>query len=267
MRALRRLLPWTLLVAAVACSTLTPGQEKRLGDDLAYQTQASLPLVRDPYVLDYVEDIAAEVLRAAGPQPFTYRFYVVQDPDVNAFAMPGGHIYINTGTILMARNVSELSGVIAHEIGHVVLRHLAENYSRQQWANIGRQAAVLGTGLVGGPAGAVGLAGDLTALGVLNSFGREAEREADGFAIEVLPRAGYDPQGMVTFFQTLANQTGGAGAPTFLSSHPATAERIADANAAVAIAERTPGLRRDDGGKLEIIQRRIRLLTEGAGRR
>jgi len=95
---------------------------------------------------------------------------------------------------------------------------------------------------------------------VLNSFGREAEAEADAFAVENMPRAGYDPTGIVTFFHTLMND-GGGGAPSFLSSHPATEDRVAETRALIAAGTDASGLKQDDGGRLEIIQRRIRLLT------
>src|SRR5690606_29150958 len=140
-----------------------------------------------------------------GPQPFRYEFAVVDDPEINAFAGPGGFVYVQTGTILAARNVAELAGVIAHEVGHVVERHVAENYNKQRAANLGRRAAVLGGGLVYGSAGATAasLATGLGSAAVLNSFGRDAEREADDFAVRVLPVAGYDPNGLPGFFETM----------------------------------------------------------------
>jgi len=233
------------------------------------QAQASrqLPLLRDRVVLDYLRHLGQRLVHAAGPQPFAYHFYVVRDDEVNAFAMPAGYIYVNTGLILKARNVSELAGVIGHEIGHVVKRHIAQNYNRQRSVGLAKEAGVMAAALTLGAVGArtVDLVGGLSAMAVLNSFGREAEREADAFAVEILPRAGYDPEGMVSFFHTMLAE-GGPDVPTFLSSHPATRERIAEAQALIQRLPPQPDLRSDDGGRFEIIQERVRLLTQGASR-
>lgn len=254
-----------LLLALAACAPLSVPEERRLGDEFEREVRSELVFVHDRVVVGYVERIGAEILRPAGPQPFAYRFYVIEDEDINAFAGPAGHVYVHTGTILKARNVSELAGVVAHEVGHVVRRHVAQNYSKQQAAGLGRQLLVVGAGIFGGGTAAslANLGGGITAMLVLNKFGREAEREADAFALQVLPGAGYDPNGMLTFFETLRNE-GGPNVPGFLSSHPTTEDRIAMARGALAAQGHRPGLRVDDGGRLEIIQRRIRLLTGSA---
>jgi predicted Zn-dependent protease len=241
-------------------------EERTLGAELSREVKAEATFVRDRWVVDYVADIGQEIVRVAGPQPFDYHFGVIENDEINAFAMPAGYIYIHTETILMARNVSELAGVIAHEVGHVAERHIAENYNRQRTASLGQQALGLGAGLAGGSAaaGAANLFGGLSAMAVLNSFGREAELEADAFAVSTMPRAGYQPTGIVTFFHTLMAE-GGPGAPSFLSSHPATEDRIAATRALIAEQPQMPGLKQDDGGRLEIIQQRIRLLTGRAG--
>jgi predicted Zn-dependent protease len=224
-----------------------------------------LVFVRDPIVVGYIEDLGQEILAAAGRQPFEYRFYVVEDSDLNAFAAPAGHIYVHTGTILAARNASELVGVMAHEIGHVAHRHIANNYNRQRNTGLLYQTGVVAAWLLGGGMGASAaqLGGGLAATVYLNQFGREAEMQADAFAVDAMPRAGWDPNGLVSFFETLQAE-GGPNVPTFLASHPATQERIAATRER--IAELSPGgsLRVDDRGKLEIIQRRIEILTGGS---
>jgi predicted Zn-dependent protease len=113
-------------------------------------------------------------------------------------------------------------------------------------------------------AGAVNLLGGVAGVAYLNTFGREAEADADAFAVEVLPRAGYDPRGLVSFFDTLARE-GGAGGPSFLSSHPAPKDRIQATSARIAAAHLPPNLEVSDGGRLEIIQQRIRLLAGDGG--
>jgi predicted Zn-dependent protease len=248
-----------------ACGTLTVPQERKLGEELSREIRREVILLRDSVVTGYVERIGHDIVRAAGPQPFAYHFYVVEDDEINAFAAPAGHIYFHTETILMARNVCELAGVIAHEVGHVVKRHIAENYGRQRSTGIVHQGLVITAGVLGGSssAGAANLGGALAGTAFLNKFGRDAEREADAFAVEVMPKAGYDPIGLVTFFKTLRSETGSGGA-TFLSSHPATDERIEETRLLIAALSPRSDLRVDDSGRLEIIQRRIRLLIGDA---
>jgi predicted Zn-dependent protease len=126
--------------------------------------------------------------------------------------------------------------------------------------------AVIGAGVAGGStaAGAVNLLGGVAGVAYLNTFGREAEADADAFAVDVLPRAGYDPRGLVSFFDTLARE-GGSGGPSFLSSHPAPKDRIQATSARIAAAHLPAGLEVSDDGRLEIIQRRIRLLVGEGG--
>jgi predicted Zn-dependent protease len=265
---LRRAAPPLLLLWLAACGPITVSQEQRLGYDFEHAMRRELVFVHDRVVNEYVNDMGNEFVRASGPQPFDYHFYVVDDDEINAFAGPAGHIYVHTETILKARNVSELAGVIAHEVGHVALRHVADNYNRQRNTQIGQDILVAGASILGG--GAMGSAAQLgtglAGMAYLNSFGREAEMEADAFAVEVLTEAGYDPNGLVTFFQTLTHEAQGkAQVPSFLSSHPATSDRIESTSAAIEALPSTAGLRVNDGGKLEIIQRRIQLLTHRNG--
>jgi predicted Zn-dependent protease len=250
-----------LVLLSLGCATLTIPQERRLGEQVQSQVRAEVDLLRDPVVDEYVASIGRAIVRAAGPQPFDYHFYVVAADEINAFALPAGYIYMHTETILRARNVSELAGVMAHEVGHVAKRHIAHNYNRQRGTGMLHQAVVLGAGLAGGgaAAGAANLAGGLAGTAYLNSFTREAEAEADDFAVDVMPRAGYDPRGMVTFFQTLKEE-GGPSVPEFLSSHPTSASRIQATSERIARTPIPASARAEDGGRLEIIQRRIRLV-------
>jgi len=254
------------LIVLAGCGTLSIPQERKLGEDANRQIRQQVKLLRDRVVHDYVANVGAELVVAAGPQPFEYEFYVVEDDQINAFALPAGFIYVHTETILKARNVSELAGVVGHEVGHVARRHIAQNYKRQRNTGILHQVAVISAGVAGGSAaaGAVNLLGGVAGVAYLNTFGREAEADADAFAVEVLPRAGYDPRGLVSFFDTLARE-GGAGGPSFLSSHPAPKDRIQATSARIAAAHLPPNLEVSDGGRLEIIQQRIRLLVGESG--
>jgi predicted Zn-dependent protease len=249
------------LLLATGCGTLTVSEEEELGAETARELSRELDFVADPLVVGYVEGIGAAIAAAAGPQPYRFRFHVVKDDSLNAFALPAGHIYVHTGIVLEAANVSELAGVLAHEVGHVVKRHVAQNYRRQRNTGMLTQLAGLVAGLfVGGTVARGGqMLGEVAAVAWLNTFTREAEAEADAFAVEVLPRAGYHPGGLVSFFETLRTQAG-AQPPEFLSSHPATESRIEHTQALLASAPLAPGLVVRDDGALQLIQRRIQLL-------
>lgn len=245
-----------------ACAPLSISEERALGMQFERQMRDELPFVYDRMIVDYVRKMGAELVAQAGPQPFSYRFYVVYDHEINAFAGPAGHVYVHTETILKARNASELAGVLAHEVGHVAERHIAENYNRSRNTQIGASVLTLGAQVLGG-----GLIGDATALGTslaaagwLNSFGREAEHESDVFAVHMMARAGWNPEGLLTFFALLLHEEE-AGGPEFLSSHPATEDRIAATRAEIAKLDPARPLRDNDGGRFEIIQRRIELIT------
>lgn len=268
-RRCSRLLLLGAALGASACVGLSPSEELRLGAQLHQRLVAESALLDDRVVTGYVNEIGRSLLRAAPDAGFDYRFFVVVSDEINAFAGPGGYVYVNSGTLLAARNPAELAGVLAHEIAHVELRHVSDNVARQRAAVVARQAGVVAAGVAAGPAAAsaASLLGGVASLAALNSFGREAEREADELAIEILPRAGYDPAGLLTFFETMQESTrreGASAPPSFLSSHPATGERIAEVRRGIDALPPRAGLRSDDGGRFEIIQRRIRLLTGGA---
>jgi predicted Zn-dependent protease len=249
------------LVLALGCAHLRPAEEIALGDEYHARLSWQAPMIRDPVVLDYVSEVGGRIARAAGPQPVPLRFHVLVDDSCNAFAAPGGHVYLHTGTLLRVRDVSELAGVLAHEVGHVVHRHVVHNYERATNAGRARQMGALAAGLVAGLPAAAGVnaLGTLASVAVLNSFTRDDERDADDFAVEILPAAGYDPEGLVRFFRMLLPE-GEGGAPALLRSHPDTRERMEEAEQSLRDAPPPPGLRRRDGGRLEIIQRRVRLL-------
>ncbi len=253
-----------LAIVAVGCAPLSVNQERRLGADFSRDFMRRADLVRNPAVTGYVSAIGERLLRHAGPQPFTYRFHVVASDEVNAFAAPAGHIYLNTGTLLRARNVSELAGVVAHEIGHVAKRHVARNFNRALATNILHRVGVVAAELTAGPeAGrAAQNLGGLAAMGYLNTFSREAEHEADAFAVRLMVSSGYDPRGLAAFFETLKSE-GGKSVPRFLSSHPATSDRIANTRRMIEGLHEGAPLQVSDDGRLQQIQR---ILRETAGR-
>src|SRR5687768_8281501 len=187
-----------------------------------------LPLVRDSQIEMYVNNIRHKIAANAGGPKFQYRFRVVNQSDINAFALPGGYIYLNRGIIENARNEGEVAGVLAHEIAHSALRHGTHQASKAYAANAGLQ--ILG-GLLGGKVGqstaqilnTVGGVG-LNALSL--KFSRELATQADVRGAQILAASGYTPADMVSFFNTLA-KVDTAKKTTWLSHHPAPPDRIA----------------------------------------
>ncbi len=260
----RRLGFVALAITLAACGTPSIEDEETLGRRAVAEVRQNVLVLHDDVVESYVDAIGQTLVHGAGPQPYEYTFTVVQDEELNAFATFGGNIFVHTGMILRVRNVSELAGVLGHEIGHVVHRHMADNYRRAKQAGMLRNAAVIGSAIGGINPGAVDLLTQFGTIGLLNTFTREAETQADEFAVELLPRAGYDPDGIVSMFETLTANKQRRPAK-FFSSHPASEDRTNATKALIAAKTLPPNLKSDDNGKLEIIQHRVRLLTKQDG--
>ena len=255
-----------VLLGFSGCATTPTVQDEReMAKQIERQVRAQKRVLHDRVVDNYIDEIGDRLLLAAGPQALDFSFTVIEDEVPNAFANFGGAIFVHTGLILAARNVSELAGVLGHEVGHVTNRHVAQKFAEARNLGLLRQVAVIGTAIATGSSAAGNAADALTGyslLAYMNNFGREAERESDEFAVRILPIAGYDPTGVIDFFQTMKNMGGGAGSvPQFLRSHPTEAERVQAARDQIAAMDLPPNLRKYDGGRFEIIQHRIRLLT------
>lgn len=241
---------------AAACSSLSVEEERDFGADFSRDFNGRTALLQDSTVIQYVSAIGERLLKHAGPQPFAYRFYVVPKSTINAFAAPAGYIYINTGTIVKARNVSELAGVIAHEIGHVARRHIANNFTRAVTMNVFRQVGIVAVEAAGGSlaGSAARVVGDWAAMGYLNTFSRKAEHEADSFAVKMMSKAGYDPRGLTAFFEILSAE-GRSSVPEFLRSHPMTSARIAKTREMIQRFPTGTLLQTHDNGELQEVQR------------
>jgi len=248
-----------------ACGTLSIEDEKKLGAETQQEMRKRLTFVRDPVTVNYVREFGAKLASSARPSPFEFRFYVVEDEEINASAIPGGAVYVNTGLINAAHNGSELAAVLSHEMGHVTARHVA------QLANTARNTGIIATVftlavgiLTGNPYlyNASGLATYVAEQAFINTFTRDDEREADALGMETMYNAGWNPNGMVTMFETLKERYGGGsrGMPQFLSNHPATDERIQNARNELAKYPGYEKLRVDDP-KLPIIQERLKLIV------
>lgn len=200
----------------------TLDQEIALGRQAVPEIEKQLPLLRvDHPASKYIAALGQKLAAKAPGYKFPYTFRVVNQKEINAFALPGGPIYMNVGTIQSATE-AELAGVMGHEIAHVVMRHSARQAGRASKAQV--PLAILG-GVLG--MGVGGWAGQLAQMGlsigagtVFTKYSRDAETEADMVGAQIIYDAGFDPNAMVTFFQKLKAQQGGSSGPSFLASHP-----------------------------------------------
>src|SRR5215475_670719 len=186
-------------------------------------------------VTQYVQQLGAKLVQFAPGSPWPYSFHVVNQADINAFALPGGPIFVNLGTIQAAETEAQLAGVMAHEISHVVMRHATCNITKQQgqapWWALGQLAAGIFLPGAGGALAAqgVGAAAGMTFL----KMGRDAEKQADLMGTDIAYDAGYDPRGMVQFFEIIQGKYGEGGAQ-LLSDHPNPGNRTEYVNAEIA---------------------------------
>lgn len=211
---------------------LTRAEEDRLREGFLRQVRAALPIVDDPEVVDYINALGR---RIAAPDPErSYRFFVVDEPEVNAFAGPGGIVAVNAGLVLVTESESELAAVLAHEIAHVTQRHLARMIDRSRLSSLGTLASVAAAIILArqnADAGQAVLAAGLSKVeGGALRFSRENEQEADSTGLTLLAEAGFDPRAMPEFFERFREwQRYTSKPPEYLSTHPDTGSRIADA--------------------------------------
>lgn len=225
MRAVFRVFTACSLAAMVACAP-TVQQEVAIGDEYHQQLQQELPLIRDAAALAAFREAVAPLRRTAKRQDLNWTFDLVNSDQVNAFAVPGGHIYVFRGLIERADSYDEFAGAVAHEIAHVDLRHSAEQMGQANAANLGVNLAYIVLGRQPGAAeqAAVGVAGSA----VFAKFSRDDEIEADSVAVRSLTEAGIDPGGLPRMFeklQQIANREPGKVEQWF-SSHPMPSERV-----------------------------------------
>jgi predicted Zn-dependent protease len=227
-------------------------EEWQLGQQMAAQVNQQVRLVNDPQALAYVR-MVGERLHASTPlanRPF--EFEIVDDPNVNAFAVPGGHVYINRGTIIQADRLDMLAGVMAHEISHVVARHVIKQMQQEQTIN------VIGGILLGQNPGALEqIAAQVVAGGAMARFSRADEKQADDMGLDLMMRAGYDPHGMLEMFRKLLalDQGGNSSVARFFADHPGTQDRIDDISGRISRMGRTSGI--VDDPEYQVARRRV----------
>jgi Zn-dependent protease with chaperone function len=215
-------------------NSYTPAQDVELGREAAAEVRKQLPVLRDDAVESYIEDVGRRLTAAIPPElahsEFRYTVEPVNVREINAFALPGGPMFVNRGMIEAAHTEGEVAGVMAHELSHVILRHGTAQASKAQKYQLGQVAgAVLGA-IIGGGWGQVISQGSQFGLGAaFLRFSREYEQQADILGSQIMARAGYDPRDMANMFKTIEKQ-GGSGGPQWLSDHPNPGNRVAYIN-------------------------------------
>jgi predicted Zn-dependent protease len=245
-----------------ADAILSKTDEAQIGRAIMHSIRASGHLVEDPLITEYVNEIGHRVAAFANDGEYKFTFFVVNDPSINAFALPGGFIGVHTGLIEATRSEDELAGVLAHEIAHVTQRHIARAIHANSRQSLMSTAIMLGAIL----AGAAGAGSDVVQGGIAVAQGSQAqaqinftrsnEHEADRIGIEALADAGFDPQGMASFFEVISRQTGSGEfkVPEFLRTHPVSSARIAESRSR---ARDYPAVRSNDSKNYGVARARL----------
>lgn len=222
------------LAAPQLFGKITEPQEVQVGREAAAQVEREYPMLRDRSAQRYLQSLGERLARNSDRTSISYQFRIIDKPEVNAFALPGGYIYVFRGILQLARNESELAGVLAHEIAHVSERHHVDQMEKAQYLGLGLGLLDILLGERRNTAENLGALGaNLFAQGVFFKFSRDAEREADQEGVKILRRSGIDPWGMVTLFQrmeSLRDRQPGL-VDQFFASHPRLSERQANVSA------------------------------------
>lgn len=249
---------------------MSPEDERRLGMEFMRQVRASLKLVDDISSKEYIQALGEKLASQVDTRGQTFTFFIVDDSTINAFAGPAGYIGVHTGLIMAARNEGELSSVMAHEIAHVIQRHLFRSIESTQSMSMATIGAIIAAILLGSQAG--GQVGEAVLASTLAgaqqqqlSYSRAHEQEADRVGIEMLASAGYNPNDMADFFETLlqASKFNQHSIPEFLLTHPVTISRIADTRGRAASYKSVPDKKPAKGepSAFDLVKTRLEVLS------
>ncbi len=244
-----------------AQTELTPQQERRVGDSIMRDIRRDPDFISDPEVADYVQQVGFRLVAASPESRRHFEFFVVRDRTVNAFAMPGGYIGVHTGLLLAAQTESEFAGVLAHELAHVLQRHLARQFEAQAKAThlslLAFALSVLAASSNPQAAQAGIVAAQAAPAAVFLNYSRDFEREADRVGYQILEASGYDTAGMPGFFERLQKSTRlyENNAPVYVRTHPLTTERLADMQNRQATA---PYRQRPDSHEFQLVRAKLR---------
>ncbi len=249
---------------------MTPEDERRLGNEFMRQVRTALPLVDDITSNEYIQSLGEKLASQIDTRGQKFTFFIVNDATINAFAGPAGYIGVHTGLILAAKNEGELSSVMAHEIAHVTQRHLFRSIESSQNMSMATIGAIIAAILLGSQAG--GQVGEAVLASTMAgaqqqqlSYSRAHEQEADRVGIEMLASAGYNPNDMANFFETLEKQSrfSAHNIPEFLLTHPVTMSRIADTRGRAAAYKYVKPQKssKSDPTAFQLLQTRLSVLT------
>lgn len=221
------------LVATTGCS-ISRQQEIEMGQEYAAQINAQLPMVRDPEVNRYINVLGDSLARTTGITDLAWQFFVVDSKEVNAFAVPGGYVYLNRGLIERTERMDEVAGVLAHEIGHVVRRHTVKQLEKQQKAQFGVTLACTLTSVCNSQAAQTGI--NIAGSALFAKFSRGDENEADAVGFDLMVRAKIHPEGISSMFRRLLDERSRrpAGVDSWFATHPLEEDRLAAVNARIA---------------------------------
>lgn len=225
------LILWAPAVPAGFLEGLTLEKEKQLGEEFFLELQKYYTISDDPFITSYINRVGRRLAAQAGVQFYPYRFFVLDDPTLNAMAVPGGYIFVTTGFIRAMEREGELAAVLAHEISHLHARHLSRQLEKGRNVGIATLVGSLAAVLLGGPAAAAILTTTQAAgQSVMLKYSREHEFEADSLGFKWMVKAGYHPRDMLSVFRKLSKQRWfqGGDIPVYLSTHPHTDERLAE---------------------------------------
>ncbi len=230
---MKRVLTVLALVGATTACSVSTQEEVAMGTEYAQQINSQLPIVSDPEINRYINVLGDSIARLTGRNDLDWRFYIVDAREVNAFAVPGGFIYVNRGLIERTETMDELAGVLGHEVGHVVKRHSVKQMQKGQKANIGVTLACILTSICNSDVAqtAINVAGGA----VFAKFSRTDEIEADVEGFNNVVKARINPTGMVTMFQRLMEERRRrpAGVETWFATHPLEEDRISNIQARI----------------------------------
>jgi len=218
--------------------TLTTEKEKEIGEQFLLELQQTVPLLDDPFLTSYINRLGQRLVAQMGPQPFNYKFFIVQDPSMNAFAVPGGYVFLHSGMIMLADREGELVGVMAHEISHIYCRHIARMMEKSRTATIASLIGMMASIFLGGALAQPLLLGTMAGgESAMLAYSRDFEAEADATGFKWMQKAGYNPRDMVSMFNKMNKQRWfeGGKTPLYLRTHPFTDDRIVELSNQLAI--------------------------------
>src|ERR671934_243157 len=225
---MRKLIYGVAVAASTAGCGVSTQQEQQMGQEYSAQINAQLPIIQDAEINRYINVLGDSIAKLSDDRNLEWHFFVVDSKEVNAFAVPGGFIYVNRGLIERADKMDQLAGVLGHEIGHVTHRHTIQQMQKAQKANIGVALGCILPRVCGNPA--AGTAINVAGGALFAKFSRQDETEADESGVTYMVRAGIDPRGMPEMFQKLLDErkTRPTGVDAWFATHPLEEDRIAD---------------------------------------